>query len=197
MPAFHDFTADSLAGEPQQLSDYHGKVVLVVNTASQCGFTPQYAGLEKLWESYRDAGLVVLGFPCNQFGGQEPGDAATIGDFCEKNYGVSFPMFGKVDVNGPDSHPLFGLVAVGGRRSARQQDQVELHQVPDRPGRRRDQAVRIDHQAGEDRFRYRGRAALPSLWPWCAAPAPDRLRSAPTSAGCSGFGRAAPRRRTA
>jgi glutathione peroxidase len=107
VPAFHDFTADTLAGEPQQLSDYDGKVVLVVNTASQCGFTPQFAGLEKLWASYRDDGLVVLGFPCNQFGGQEPGDAAAIGEYCQQNYGVSFPMFAKVDVNGPDSHPLF------------------------------------------------------------------------------------------
>lgn len=107
MAAFRDFTADTLDGRPQPLADYDGKVVLVVNTASQCGFTPQFAGLEQLWESYRDDGLVLLGFPCNQFGGQEPGDASEIGEFCQKNYGVTFPMFAKVDVNGPDAHPLF------------------------------------------------------------------------------------------
>ena len=107
MTTLDDFSATTLAGEEQSLSEYHGKVVLVVNTASQCGFTPQYAGLEELWQKYEDQGLVVLGFPCNQFGGQEPGDADEIGSFCEKNYGVSFPMFDKVDVNGDDAHPLF------------------------------------------------------------------------------------------
>jgi glutathione peroxidase len=102
-----DFSATTLTGEQQSLADYAGKVVLVVNTASQCGFTPQYAGLEEIWARYRDRGLVVLGFPCNQFGGQEPGDESAIASFCERNYGVSFPMFAKVDVNGPDAHPLF------------------------------------------------------------------------------------------
>ena len=102
-----DFTATSLTGEQQSLDAYAGQVVLVVNTASQCGFTPQYAGLEEIWEKYRDRGFVVLGFPCNQFGNQEPGDEGAIADFCERNYGVSFPMFAKVDVNGPDAHPLF------------------------------------------------------------------------------------------
>lgn len=89
------------------LSAYAGKVLLVVNTASQCGFTPQYSGLEQLWREYRDRGLVVLGFPCNQFGGQEPGTADDIGAFCQKNFGVSFPLSEKVDVNGPNAHPLF------------------------------------------------------------------------------------------
>ncbi|MDT0212425.1 glutathione peroxidase [Rothia sp. ARF10] len=102
-----DFSATTLAGEPQDLSAYDGQVVLVVNTASECGFTPQFTGLEELWQEFRDRGLVVLGFPCNQFGGQEPGDAEEIGSFCQRNYGVTFPMFDKVDVNGDDAHPLF------------------------------------------------------------------------------------------
>ncbi len=107
MTALTHFSATTLDGAPQDLSAYAGQVVLVVNTASQCGFTPQYAGLEELWERYRDQGLVVLGFPCDQFGGQEPGSEEEIGAFCQKNYGVTFPMFGKVDVNGDDAHPLW------------------------------------------------------------------------------------------
>ena len=102
-----DFTADRLDGTPQSLADYAGKVVLVVNTASNCGFTPQYEGLEKLWKDHQDEGLVVLGFPCNQFGAQEPGTADEIGEFCQANYGVSFPMFAKVEVNGDDTHPVW------------------------------------------------------------------------------------------
>ena len=107
MPTLSDFKATRLDGSVEDLSDYAGKVVLVVNTASQCGFTPQFEGLEKLYEQYTDQGLVVLGFPCNQFGGQEPGDSDQIGAFCQKNYGVTFPMFEKIDVNGDDAHPLF------------------------------------------------------------------------------------------
>lgn len=107
MTALTDFSATTLDGAPQDLSAYAGQVVLVVNTASQCGFTPQYAGLEDLWQRYRDQGLVVLGFPCDQFGGQEPGSEEEIGAFCQKNYGVTFPMFGKVEVNGDDAHPLW------------------------------------------------------------------------------------------
>ncbi|WP_345500529.1 glutathione peroxidase [Pedococcus ginsenosidimutans] len=107
MPTLSDFSATTLEGSEQDLSAYAGKVVLVVNTASQCGFTPQLGGLEELYRTYADQGLVVLGFPCNQFGGQEPGDAEEIGTFCERNYGVSFPMFAKVDVNGDDAHPVF------------------------------------------------------------------------------------------
>jgi glutathione peroxidase len=105
--ALGDFTATTISGTEQSLADYAGKVVLVVNTASQCGFTPQYAGLEQIWQQYGDRGFVVLGFPCNQFGKQEPGDEQAIAGFCERNYGVSFPMFAKVDVNGPGAHPLF------------------------------------------------------------------------------------------
>ncbi len=107
MSALTDFTAHTLTGDELPLGEYAGQVVLVVNTASQCGFTPQYEGLEQLWQTYRDQGLTVIGFPCNQFGNQEPGSADEIGAFCQKNYGVTFPMFEKVDVNGPDAHPLF------------------------------------------------------------------------------------------
>lgn len=106
MNAF-DFQATSLDGKPVDLSQYRGKVLLVVNTASKCGFTPQYQGLEKLYRELHTRGLEVLGFPCNQFGAQEPGSEEEIGAFCEKNYGVSFPMFAKVDVNGDDAHPLW------------------------------------------------------------------------------------------
>ncbi|MCA1856986.1 glutathione peroxidase [Massilia oculi] len=102
-----DFSATALDGQAVSLDRYRGKVLLIVNTASACGFTPQYKGLEELYRQYGERGLVVLGFPCNQFGKQEPGTEAEIGAFCEKNYGVSFPMFAKVDVNGEGAHPLF------------------------------------------------------------------------------------------
>ncbi|MFC4932028.1 glutathione peroxidase [Massilia sp. GCM10023247] len=102
-----DFQALALDGTPIDLSRYRGKVLLIVNTASECGFTPQYAGLEQVYRQFRERGVEVLGFPCNQFGKQEPGDAAQIGAFCEKNFGVSFPLFAKVEVNGPQAHPLF------------------------------------------------------------------------------------------
>jgi glutathione peroxidase len=107
MTSVYDYTAKSLDGRDVALSDYKGKVLLIVNTASKCGFTPQYAGLEALYKDCHDRGLAVLGFPCNQFGRQEPGTAQDIGAFCEKNYGVTFPMFGKIDVNGPGAHPLY------------------------------------------------------------------------------------------
>lgn len=107
MTTVHDFTAEDIQGSEVPLEQYRGRVLLVVNTASQCGFTPQYKGLQKLYEQYRDQGLEILGFPCNQFGQQEPGDASEIGEFCEMNFGVSFPLFGKIDVNGDAAHPLF------------------------------------------------------------------------------------------
>ena len=109
MPAtsVYDFQALSIDGLPADLSTQRGKVLLIVNTASACGFTPQFAGLEALWERYRDRGLVVVGFPCNQFGSQDPGSNEEIGAFCQRNYGVSFPMMAKVDVNGPQAHPLW------------------------------------------------------------------------------------------
>ena len=103
----YDFSARRLDGHEESLSAYRGQVLLIVNTASQCGFTPQYAGLEALYQDLHDRGLTVLGFPCNQFGAQEPGSEAEIGAFCEKNYGVTFPMFAKIDVNGAGAHPLF------------------------------------------------------------------------------------------
>jgi glutathione peroxidase len=102
-----DFEATHLDGGPAPLSDWRGQALLIVNTASKCGFTPQYAGLEALHRRYRDRGFSVIGFPCNQFAGQEPGGAVEIAQFCELNYGVSFPLMAKVDVNGPKAHPLF------------------------------------------------------------------------------------------
>ena len=102
-----DFRATRLDGTDEDLSEYAGKVVLVVNTASNCGFTPQYKGLQKLYEDHRDDGLVVLGFPCDQFAHQEPGDDEQIGAFCERNFGVEFPMFSKIEVNGSGAHPLY------------------------------------------------------------------------------------------
>ncbi len=101
------FEAQTLEGSPKKLADYQGKVMLIVNTASKCGFTPQYKGLEELHRKYKDKGLVVLGFPCDQFGHQEPGDADEIKNFCSLNYDVSFPMFAKVEVNGEGAHPLY------------------------------------------------------------------------------------------
>ena len=103
----HDFTARTIDGRDQPLSDFSGKVLMIVNVASQCGFTPQYEGLEALYRRFKDRGFAVLGFPCNQFGAQEPGEEAEIASFCTLNFGVTFPMFAKVDVNGPDAHPLF------------------------------------------------------------------------------------------
>ena len=103
----YDFTALRLNGEPLALEAYRGKVVLIINTASQCGFTPQYAGLEELYRRFKEQGFVVLGFPCNQFGAQEPGDAEAIGQFCQTRYDVSFPLFAKIDVNGDNTHPLY------------------------------------------------------------------------------------------
>lgn len=110
MSVFHELSARRLDGSMQSMADYRGKVLLIVNVASACGFTPQYAGLEALWRKYRERGLVVLGFPCNQFGAQEPGDEATIGEFCRLTYDVTFPMFAKVKVNGDDAHPVFALL---------------------------------------------------------------------------------------
>ncbi|ELR64211.1 Glutathione peroxidase [Photobacterium marinum] len=107
MTTFYDLSANSIRGEEIAMSDFAGKVVLVVNTASECGFTPQYKGLQELYAKYKDEGLVILGFPCNQFGGQEPGENQQIAEACQINYGVDFPMFEKVDVNGPDSHEVF------------------------------------------------------------------------------------------
>lgn len=105
-----DISAISLAGAPVDLKQYLGQVVLIVNTASKCGFTPQYQGLEQVYQQFRQRGVTVLGFPCNQFGSQEPGTADDIGAFCEKNFGVTFPLFAKIDVNGNGTHPLFAAL---------------------------------------------------------------------------------------
>jgi glutathione peroxidase len=103
----YDFSAPRLDGHEESLGDYRGRVLLIVNTASACGFTPQYAGLKALYENLESDGLTILGFPCNQFGAQEPGSEAEIGAFCLKNYGVTFPMFSKIEVNGANAHPLY------------------------------------------------------------------------------------------
>ncbi|WP_201597760.1 glutathione peroxidase [Psychrobacter vallis] len=107
MSIIYDFTAERMDGNTQEFSEYEGKVLLIVNTASKCGFTPQFEGLEALHKQYESQGLVVIGFPCNQFGSQDPGSNDEIGAFCQKNYGVSFPMMAKVDVNGAEAHPIF------------------------------------------------------------------------------------------
>jgi glutathione peroxidase len=107
MASVYDYSARLLTGEEVSLSRWRGRVLLIVNTASKCGFTPQYAGLQQLYEKFEEQGLTVLGFPCNQFGAQEPGEATEIGSFCQANYGVTFPMFAKIDVNGRDADPLF------------------------------------------------------------------------------------------
>ena len=107
MSGIYDFTAESLSGEPVALRKYEGQVLLIVNTASACGFTPQYKGLQELHQKLSPRGLAVLGFPCNQFGGQKPGDAGQIDEFCKNKYAVTFPMFAKIDVNGSHAHPLF------------------------------------------------------------------------------------------
>ena len=110
MATVYDFAAHTIDGKKQSLEDYRGKVILLVNVASQCGLTPHYAGLEELYRSFKDRGLVVLGFPCNQFGGQEPGSEAEIKQFCTSKYGVTFPMFAKIDVNGASRHPLYAFL---------------------------------------------------------------------------------------
>ena len=110
MTTAHEFSATSLVGKTVDLTQFRGQVLVIVNTASKCGFTPQYKGLEELYQAFKERGVVVLGFPCNQFGKQEPGGNDEIGEFCEINYGVSFPMFEKIDVNGDDAAPLYNYL---------------------------------------------------------------------------------------
>jgi glutathione peroxidase len=106
----YDFSARSIDGQEQSLSRYRGQALLIVNVASQCGYTPQYSGLEALYQKFRDRGFSVLGFPCDQFGHQEPGDEAQIQDFCARSFAVTFPLFAKIEVNGPGAHPLYGFL---------------------------------------------------------------------------------------
>jgi glutathione peroxidase len=110
MSSIYDFSAEALNGKVTPLQDFSGQVLLFVNTASKCGFTPQYEGLESLFRKYKERGFTVLGFPCNQFGAQEPGDSSEIAQFCSRTYDVTFPMFAKIDVNGPQAHPIYGYL---------------------------------------------------------------------------------------
>ena len=145
----YGFSAPLLDGPatPVSLDQFRGQVLLIVNTASKCGFTPQYAGLEELYRTYKERGFAVLGFPCNQFGAQEPGSEAEIGAFCEKNYGVSFPLFAKIEVNGPHAHPLYRFLKKARTWHLRHgAHQMELHQVPGRPARQRRSPLRPRHQ---------------------------------------------------
>ena len=142
----HAIEVQTLEGQSKTLEEYRGSVLLIVNTASKCGYTPQLDGLQKLYEKYQDRGLVVLGFPCNQFLKQEPGSESEIGAFCQKNYGVSFPMHSKIKVNGADRPPPLQEAQEGSARHLRDRDdQVELHQVPRRSGGQRGQALRDPH----------------------------------------------------
>ena len=130
-----DIPLKTIDGEAATLGDFAGQALLIVNVASQCGFTPQYAGLEALHRRFRDRGFAVLGFPCDQFGHQEPGDEAEIKNFCTEKYDVTFPMFAKIEVNGANAHPLFRALETGSARPlGHAGDQVEFHQVPGRPG---------------------------------------------------------------
>lgn len=113
MTTIYDFQAEMLEGEQKNFSEYQGKVLLIVNTASQCGLTPQFEGLEQLYQDYQSKGLIILGFPCNQFAHQDPLTNEEIGGFCQRNYGVSFPMFAKVDVNGSTAHPALSVSDCG------------------------------------------------------------------------------------
>ncbi len=156
MTAITDIHVKAPMAATRDLADYAGKVLLIVNTASKCGFTPQYDGLEALHRKYADRGFEVLGFPCNQFGAQEPGDAAEIANFCSLTYDVTFPVFAKIDVNGADADPLVRASEEGSARAAGiEGDQVELHQVPGRPRRQGGRALCADDQARGYRGGYR------------------------------------------
>ena len=147
MSTVYDFSAKTLAGTELALKQFQGQVLLIVNTASACGFTPQYRGLEVLQQTYGARGFAVLGFPCDQFGHQEPGDAAQIEQFCSRNYGVSFPMFDKIEVNGEGAHPLYRLSQGREIRPARRGDQMEFHQVSGGSRRSGGEALRADQFA--------------------------------------------------
>ena len=155
MSSFADIEVTTIDGAPRKIGDYAGKVLLIVNVASKCGFTPQYAGLEALERRFSARGFEVLGFPCDQFGHQEPGDEAEIKSFCALKYDVTFPMFGKIEVNGDGAHPLYPLSEETGPRPARHRgDQMEFHQISGGPGRQGPETLRPDRQAGGPCGRY-------------------------------------------
>ena len=145
--SIYDIPLKDIDGKDTTLKPYPGKVLLIVNVASKCGFTPQYTALEALYQKYKDQGLVVLGFPCNQFGGQEPGTDAEIKQFCTSKYSVTFPMFDKLEVNGANRHPLYVALAGAGLAVSRQH-RLEFHQVPDRPRRQNPEPLRFAGETG-------------------------------------------------
>ena len=152
MTTIYDFSVKTIDGHEQSLADYRGQALLVVNVASKCGFTPQYTGLEALYRRHHDEGFSVLGFPCDQFLHQEPGDDAEIKNFCSLKYDVTFPLFAKVNVNGPATRSAISIPEVRPPRPVLDAiDQVELHQVPDRPRRQRAAPLRPARDAGTDR----------------------------------------------
>lgn len=148
----YTFSADSIHGETKPLSDYSGKVLLIVNTASKCGFTPQYGELQSLYERYRSRGFEILGFPCNQFAGQEPGTEEEIRDFCTIQYGVSFPMFAKIDVRGPRTHPLFAYLT--SRTRGVWSKEIKWNFTKFLVNRQGDEALRADDLPEEAGTRY-------------------------------------------
>ena len=178
MSTVYDFTASTLEGSDKPLSDFSGQVLLVVNTASQCGFTPQYEGLEALYRKYHARGFAVLGFPCNQFGGQEPGDSTEIARFCSLTYHVTFPMFGKIEVNGSGAPPALPFSQGRSQGCAGNRgDQVEFHQIPRRSRGKGGGALRAVRGAGCPRKGHR-KTALGRAWlsrrpagqrPWAAS----------------------------
>ncbi len=180
MSGIHDFTAKSLAGEDIPLKRFEGQVLLIVNTASACGFTPQYRGLEALHQELAPRGFSVLGFPCNQFGGQEPGDARQIEQFCSTNYAVTFPMFAKIDVNGSNAHPLYQYLKNAEIRIARLVDQMEFYQIPDRPVGQGGCAACADGEAGRIDKGNRG-IAVNDKTDATTDQLPDRLSTDPKS----------------
>jgi glutathione peroxidase len=150
----------TIEGEPTTLEPYRGRVLLIVNVASRCGYTPQYAGLEALYRRYRDHGLTVLGFPCDQFGNQEPGTEAEIVQFCSTAYDVTFPMFAKIDVNGPHEHPLYRQLKSQAPGARHHGGEVELHEVPREPERRNRRAILAARHAGRHRGGRRVRRSV-------------------------------------
>ena len=175
-----DIPVNSLRGDPASLGDHKGKVLLIVNVASKCGLTPQYSGLEDLHERYADRGFAVLGFPCNQFGAQEPGSPEEIATFCSTTYGVTFPMYEKVEVNGEHRHPIYDELDAGARRGGLHgRHPLELREVPRVADRRCDRPLLTDRDARSARAgrRDRGRAELESASPPSAPlpPAPARF----------------------